>query len=102
MKRYQTPADLVGAAPEPALRFTFDGEPMTALPGQTVGAALLAGGVRTLRTTRVEGRPRGMFCGIGVCFDCLVTVNGMPGVRACLAPVGDGDDVRTQRGDGRG
>jgi predicted molibdopterin-dependent oxidoreductase YjgC len=102
VKRYQNPVELADATPEPARRFTFDGDPMTALPGQSVGAALLAGGVRTLRTTRVEGRPRGMFCGIGVCFDCLVTVNGRPNVRACLAPVGEGDDVRTQRGDGHG
>ena len=102
MKRSTTPIALVGATPEPALRFAFDGAPVTALPGQTVGAALLAAGVRTLRTTRVEGKPRGMFCGIGVCFDCLVTVNGEPNVRACLTPVRDGDDVRTQRGDGHG
>jgi predicted molibdopterin-dependent oxidoreductase YjgC len=102
VKRPQTPAELVGATPDPAVPFVFDGVPMTALPGQTVGAALLAGGVRTLRTTRIGERPRGMFCGIGMCFDCLVTVNGEPGVRACLVPVAEGDDVRTQRGDGRG
>ena len=85
-----------------SIGFTFDGEPMTARDGQSVGAALLAAGVRSWRTTRIGGRPRGLFCGIGVCFDCLVTVNGEPNVRACLAPVAEGDDVRTQRGDGRG
>lgn len=82
--------------------FTFDGEPVAARDGQTVGAALLAAGVRSWRTTRFEGRPRGLFCGIGVCFDCLVTVNGEPGVRACLAPAREGDVVTTQRGGGRG
>ncbi|GAA2058513.1 (2Fe-2S)-binding protein [Catenulispora yoronensis] len=82
--------------------FTFDGRPMTAESGQTVGGALLAAGVLSWRTTRVNGRPRGLFCGIGVCFDCLVTVNGEPNVRACLVPVSHGDVVVTQEGDGRG
>jgi predicted molibdopterin-dependent oxidoreductase YjgC len=81
--------------------FTFDGRPMTAQAGQTVGAALLAEGIRSWRTTRVTGRPRGLFCGIGVCFDCLVTVNDEPNVRACLAVVTPGDVVRTQVGNGR-
>lgn len=75
--------------------FTFDGRPMTAEVGQTVGAALLAAGIRSWRVTRSGGRPRGLFCGIGVCFDCLVDVNGDRAVRACLVPVRDGDEVRT-------
>jgi len=53
--------------------------------GQTVGAALVAAGIRSWRTTRVEGRPRGLFCGIGICFDCLVVIDGAPNQRACLA-----------------
>lgn len=85
-----------------SVEFTFDGRPLTAQPGQTVGAALLAEGIRSWRTTRFGGRPRGLFCGIGVCFDCLVTVNGEPNVRACLAVLAPGDVVRTQVGDGRG
>ena len=75
--------------------FTFDGTPMTAEPGQTVGAALLAAGIRSWRVTRSGGRPRGLFCGIGACFDCLVDVNDDRAVRACLVPVHDGDQVRT-------
>jgi predicted molibdopterin-dependent oxidoreductase YjgC len=102
MRRFQTPVELVEAEPEPAIGFVFDGEPLKALPGQTIGAALLAADIRSWRSTRKNSRPRGLFCGIGVCFDCLVTVNGQPAVRACLAPVVAGDDVRTQRGDGRG
>ncbi len=81
--------------------FTFDGEPVPALPGQTVGAALIASGRRSWRRTRKEGRPRGVFCGIGVCFDCLVVVNGRPNQRACLVVVRSGDTVRTQEGTGR-
>jgi predicted molibdopterin-dependent oxidoreductase YjgC len=83
-----------------SVEFSFDDRSMTAHPGQSVGAALLANGVRSWRTTRFGGRPRGLFCGIGVCFDCLVTVNGEPNVRACLAAVADGDVVSTQVGDG--
>ena len=75
--------------------FTFDGRPMTAEAGQTVGAALLAAGVRSWRRTRGGGRPRGLFCGIGACFDCLVDVNGDRAVRACLVLVREGDEVRT-------
>ncbi|MBO0868879.1 MAG: (2Fe-2S)-binding protein [Micromonosporaceae bacterium] len=72
---------------------TFDGEPVPVEPGQTIGAALYAAGRRGWRTTRVNGRPRGLFCGMGVCFDCLVTVNGQPDVRACLRVAEPGDVV---------
>jgi len=82
------------------MTFRFDGEPVVAAPGQTIAAALLADGRRVLRRTRVTGAPRGIFCGIGACFDCLVVVNGRPGVRACLAEPAEGDDVRTQEGAG--
>ena len=75
--------------------FTFDGQPLTAEPGQTVGAALLAAGIRSWRVTRSGGRPRGLFCGIGACFDCLVDVNQDRAVRACLVAVRAGDEVRT-------
>jgi predicted molibdopterin-dependent oxidoreductase YjgC len=75
--------------------FTFDDVPMQAQPGQTVGAALLAGGVVSWRVTRSGGRPRGIFCGIGACFDCLVDVNDDRCLRACLVPVHPGDQVRT-------
>jgi D-hydroxyproline dehydrogenase subunit gamma len=75
--------------------FSFDGAPMTAEAGQTVGAALLAAGVRSWRRTRSGGRPRGLFCGIGACFDCLVDVNEDRAVRACLVLVREGDEVHT-------
>jgi aerobic-type carbon monoxide dehydrogenase small subunit (CoxS/CutS family) len=61
----------------------------------TIGGALLANGVRSWRLTRSGGRARGVFCAIGVCFDCLVDVGDDRAVRACLIPVMDGDDVRT-------
>lgn len=82
--------------------FSFDGRPVEFMPGQSIGAALWAGGVRSWRTTPVAGRPRGLFCGIGVCFDCLVEVDGRPDERACVTPARAGLDVRTQRGAGHG
>lgn len=82
------------------MNITVDGRDVTAEEGQTIGAALYASGLRSWRTTRVNARPRGLFCGIGVCFDCLVTVNGQSSVRACLAPAEDGDVITT--GDDRG
>lgn len=69
---------------------TFDDRTLEAVPGQSVGAALTAAGVRSWRSTRKHGRPRGLFCGIGVCFDCLLTIDGQAGQRACLVTVRDG------------
>ncbi|MEU6919230.1 (2Fe-2S)-binding protein [Streptomyces olindensis] len=94
------PLEPAGAGPGPAFTVTFDGRPVEALPGQTVAAVLWAEGVTSWRSTRGEGRPRGVFCGIGVCFDCLVTVNGRPNQRACLVPVRPGDVIGTQDGTG--
>ncbi len=80
--------------------FFFDGRALPFRDGQSVGAALTAAGVRSWRTTRVARRPRGLFCGIGVCFDCLVTIDGIPNERACLVPVHPGMQVSTQEGTG--
>jgi predicted molibdopterin-dependent oxidoreductase YjgC len=76
--------------------FTFEGRAVPAEPGQTVAAALWASDIRSWRRTRLGGQPRGLFCGIGVCFDCLVVVNGVTGRRACLVEVEDGDVVEIQ------
>jgi predicted molibdopterin-dependent oxidoreductase YjgC len=92
------PPETAGTEPGPAFTVTFDGREIQALPGRTVAAALWAAGVTSWRRTRHEGRPRGVFCGIGVCFDCLVTVNDRPNRRACLVPVRPGDVIRTQEG----
>ncbi|MDH6486327.1 (2Fe-2S)-binding protein [Streptomyces sp. SAI-127] len=94
------PLELVRAEPGPAFTVALDGREIEALPGQTVAAALWTAGVTSWRTTRGEGRPRGIFCGIGVCFDCLVTVNDRPNQRACLRPLQPGDAIRTQEGTG--
>ncbi|WP_418960703.1 (2Fe-2S)-binding protein [Streptomyces tritici] len=98
----RTPAELVGAQPGPPYEFafTFDGRTVTARPGQSVAAALWAAGILAWRTTRVGGRPRGAFCGIGQCHDCLATVNDRPNRRTCLTPARPGDVVTTQEGHG--
>lgn len=72
------------------LELTFDGRPVPARRGQSVGAALAGAGISSWRTTEKKGRPRGLFCGIGVCFDCLITADGVPNQRACLIPARDG------------
>jgi hypothetical protein len=82
-------------APRRPIAITVDGETVAGLAGQTVAGVLLASGRISWRTTR-SGAPRGVFCGIGACFDCLLTVNGVADVRACRRRAGDGDDIRTQ------
>ena len=80
------------------MNVNIDGEDVTAEPGQTVAGLLLSLGRVSWRTTRTSGRPRGVFCGIGICHDCLVVVNGIPDVRACQRQLSDGDRIRTQDG----
>jgi aerobic-type carbon monoxide dehydrogenase small subunit (CoxS/CutS family) len=86
------PRGLVRGAP---LHFTFDGADVSAFEGETVGAALLAQGTRATRLTRGTGAPRGLFCGVGSCHDCLVSVDGSGPLRACLVPVTEGARVTT-------
>ncbi|MFE8011874.1 (2Fe-2S)-binding protein [Streptomyces antibioticus] len=94
------PLELARAHPEAPFTVRFDGREIEALPGRTIAAVLWAAGITAWRGTRGGGRPRGVFCGIGVCFDCLVTVDGRPNQRACLAPATPGADIRTQEGTG--
>jgi len=80
--------------------FTVDGQPYSAFEGDTIAAALYAAGVRAWRRSRA-GDARGVLCGIGYCFDCLVTVDGMPDLRACQTVVKPGMVVTTNRGQTR-
>ncbi len=80
--------------------FTFDEREIDFVDGQTVGAALINAGVYSWRVTRREAKPRGLFCGIGVCYDCLVSVDGVPNERACQVAAADGMAVATQTGTG--
>jgi predicted molibdopterin-dependent oxidoreductase YjgC len=78
--------------------FTFDGATLEGREGEPIAAALFASGRRVLRTMPRFGDARGGYCMIGRCTDCMVVVNGIPNVLACLTPVTTGLDVRTQRG----
>ncbi|GAA4836149.1 (2Fe-2S)-binding protein [Saccharopolyspora rosea] len=77
------------------LRITVDGDPVEGIAGQSIAGVLLGAGRQTWRTA-ASGARKGVFCGIGVCFECLVAVNGERDVRACRRRAQDGDDVRTQ------
>ncbi len=72
------------------IQFFVDGESMHAYEGETIAAALTAAGRLVLRRSERTGAPRGVFCGIGVCFDCLVAVEGMGRVRSCMVAVRPG------------
>jgi glycine/D-amino acid oxidase-like deaminating enzyme len=77
------------------LRFRFDGTEIEALTGETIAAALAAADIVALHQAR-SGAPRGPFCGMGACFDCLVTVDGRPSQRACLTKVAAGMEVLSE------
>ncbi len=80
----------------PAVQIEVDGEPVQAFEGESIAAALLASGRRTLRQTP-DGAPRGIYCGMGVCFECVVEVDGDPSVRSCLTPVRAGMRIQIPR-----
>ena len=90
---------ILGASrPAPIITFTFDGHPVEAREGETVAAALLAASVRVFRTMPRSGEPRGGYCFVGRCADCLMVVNGEPNVMACVTPVVAGMRVEIQHG----
>ena len=73
----------------------INGKPFTAYAGQTVLSALVANGYKALRRSRKVHEPRGPLCGMGVCYECLVTINDRPSQRACMIEVEDGMEVVT-------
>lgn len=82
-------------SPESTIAISVDGRPVTCRNGATIAAALIGAGETAWRETRRTGARRGLFCGIGVCFDCLVIVNGDGPVRACLVTARPGDKIST-------
>ena len=80
------------------VHLTVDGRLLEAREGDTVAAALLAAGIDTCRTTPISGAPRAPYCMMGVCFDCLVTVDGVGNRQGCLVRVAEGMHVAIQRG----
>ncbi|CAN5217085.1 (2Fe-2S)-binding protein [soil metagenome] len=81
-----------------AVTLKVDGQPIRARAGDTVAAAMLAAGLDHCRTTPVTGAPRAPYCLMGVCCDCLVTIDGVGSRQACLVPVREGMAVETQLG----
>ena len=77
------------------VRLTLNGRAIPAFEGETVATALLADGQWTLRHTNRHETPRGVFCGMGVCFDCMMIIDDRPGTRACVTSVRDGMRVET-------
>ena len=80
------------------LTLTVDGKEIRARVGDTVAAAMLAASIGRFRTTPVSGAARAPYCMMGVCFDCLVTIDGIGSRQACLVPVREGMAIETQQG----
>ena len=76
----------------------FEDRPVTAREGESVAAALLAAGLRGFRATAVSGAVRAPWCMMGVCFDCLMEIDGVASRQACMTIVLPGMSVRRQRG----
>jgi predicted molibdopterin-dependent oxidoreductase YjgC len=85
-------------APVLTVTIAVDGFEISARAGETVAAALLAAGFGAFRTTGVSGASRGPYCMMGVCFDCLVAIDGVGSRQACLVQVREGMRIETQRG----
>ena len=80
--------------------FVFNGRPVEGYTNETIAAALHAAGLRTLSHSPELDRPRGLFCAIGNCSSCRMTVDGEPNVRICVTKVREGMTVEEQRGKG--
>jgi sarcosine oxidase subunit alpha len=77
-----------------SLKFFLDGKPVWAYEGETIASALMNAGCFVSRT--IDQKPLGVYCNIGVCHSCVMTVNGMPNVRICKTQVSQGCRVETQ------
>ena len=84
-------------APQRAVAVTIDGRPVEARAGDSVAAVLLAEGIQQTRVSAVSGAPRAPFCMMGVCFECLVTIDGVGNRQGCLVPIVDGMAIETQK-----
>ena len=80
------------------IKFTFDGKEVEGYEGEPIAAALKAAGLMVHRYTKKEHKPRGLFCAIGRCTDCVMVVDGIPNVRTCITPLKEGMVVKTQYG----
>jgi D-hydroxyproline dehydrogenase subunit gamma len=88
--------DPIRPLPAAEVEIEFEGRAYRGVRGQSIAGILLANNVAAWRTTGDLQAPRGVFCGIGVCFDCVVTVDGLADVRACLRRVRGGEHIERQ------
>ena len=90
---------ILGETPERKMvHFTYDGKQLEGYEGEPIATALKVAGVMTHRYTAKRHEPRGIFCAIGRCTDCVMVVNGQPNVRTCITPLEEGMVVETQYG----
>ncbi|MDD4526079.1 MAG: (2Fe-2S)-binding protein [Lachnospiraceae bacterium] len=80
------------------VKFTYDGREVEGYEGEPIAAALKAQGVMIHRYTAKKHSPRGIFCAIGRCTDCVMVVDGEPNIRTCITPLREGMTVQTQYG----
>ena len=78
------------------VKFYYDGKPLEGYKGEPIAAALMAAGVKVHRYTAKQHKPRGIYCAIGRCTDCVMVVNGEPNVRTCITPLEEGMDIKIQ------
>ena len=78
------------------VNITVNGKRIEAYEGEPIASAILASGIKVLRRTPKLKSPRSLFCAIGRCSDCVMTVNGTPSVRTCVTPVEDGMIIESQ------
>lgn len=84
--------------PEETVTITFDARSLTVPANVTVAAALLGAGINRLRNSVVGGQPRAPYCLMGICFECLVTIDGIQNRQACMTTVADGMVISSQSG----
>lgn len=82
------------------VKIYVDGKEMQAYEGEMIASALLSNGKKVFRFTKKDKNPRGIFCAIGRCTDCVMIVNGIPNIRTCITPVKEGMRIKTQKGCG--
>jgi len=78
---------------EGCVHFTFEGKPCTGYVGETIASALMRAGILLLRRTRNGHQARGYYCGMGICWECAVYIEGIGVVRSCTHSIGDGKAV---------
>ena len=96
-KSWITPLKSVKRGKE--ISVVINGQPSTACEGETVATVLLAEGQLNTRISAVQKEARGIFCGIGNCFECRVTIDDVPNVRSCITYVEEGMHIETGRGE---